>query len=54
MVSNPVFAQIGEDGKVCIYSSAGADLYADLNAFVPDGGSPMPLLPARLLDTRDR
>ncbi len=53
VVSNPVFAQIGEDGKVCIYSSAGADLYADLNAFVPDGGSPVPLLPARLLDTRD-
>ena len=53
VVSNPVFAQIGEDGKVCIYSSAGAELYADLNASVPDGGSPMPLLPARLLDTRD-
>jgi 5'-nucleotidase len=53
VVSNPVFAQIGEDGKVCIYSSTGAELYADLNASVPDGGSPMPLLPARLLDTRD-
>ncbi len=52
VVSNPVFAQIGEDGKVCIYTSAGADLYADLNGFVPAGGSPTPLVPARLLETR--
>jgi len=52
VVSNPVFSQIGEDGKVCIYTSAEADLYADLNGFVPAGGSPQPLLPARLLETR--
>ena len=53
VVSNPVFSQIGTDGKVCIYSSAEADLYSDLNGFVPAGGTPAPLVPIRLLDTRD-
>jgi 5'-nucleotidase len=53
VVSNPVFSQIGDDGKVCIYTSAEAELYADLNGFVPAGGSPTPLVPARLLETRD-
>ena len=52
VVSNSVLAQIDGDGKVCIYTSAPADLYADANAAVPAGGSPTPLLPARLLETR--
>ena len=52
VVSNPVLAQIGSEGKVCIYTSASAELYADANAAVPAGGSPTPLLPARLLETR--
>ena len=52
VVSNAVFAPIGEDGTVCVYSSAEANLYADVNGFVPAGGSPEPLVPARLLDTR--
>ena len=52
VVSNAVLAQIGTDGKVCIYTSAQADLYADVNASVPTNGSPIPVLPARLLETR--
>lgn len=51
--SNSVTAKIGVDGKVCIYSSKTTEAIADINAFIPADGSPEPLLPARLLDTRD-
>ncbi|MDW3216414.1 MAG: bifunctional metallophosphatase/5'-nucleotidase [Ilumatobacteraceae bacterium] len=52
-ISNSVVAQIGDEGKVCIYTLAETDLIADVNAFVPVGGSPDSLVPARLLETRD-
>ncbi|MEP6299559.1 MAG: bifunctional metallophosphatase/5'-nucleotidase [Ilumatobacter sp.] len=52
IASNSVSSQIGEDGKVCIYTSVATNLIADINAFVPLGGTPEPLLPARLVDTR--
>lgn len=52
VVSNQVLAQVSSEGTVCIYSSSGADLTADINAGVPAGGSPMPLVPARLVETR--
>ena len=52
-ISNAVVAQIGDEGKVCIYTLAETDLIADVNAFVPVGGSPDSLVPARLLETRD-
>jgi len=52
-VSNAVFTQIGDDGKVCIYSLAETDMIVDVNAFNPAGAQPMPVGPARLLETRD-
>ncbi len=52
-VSNLVLTKIGDGGKVCIYTLANTHLIADVTAFVPAGGSPTPLSPARLLETRD-
>jgi hypothetical protein len=47
-----MLAKIGEEGKVCVYTSQETNLYIDVNGFVPVDGSPLPLLPARLMDTR--
>ena len=33
VVANAVLAKIGDGGKVCIYTEAGTDLIADVNAF---------------------
>ena len=40
------------DGKVCIYTKAETDIIADVNSVVPEDGSPFPVLPARLVDSR--
>ncbi|NNE11162.1 MAG: bifunctional metallophosphatase/5'-nucleotidase [Ilumatobacter sp.] len=53
IVSNAVLAQLSDDGTVCIYSSAETDLIADVNSVVPDDGSPRPVTPSRLLETRN-
>lgn len=50
---NAVLTGIGGGGKVCVFASAGTDVIADVNAFVPAGGSLVPVAPARLLETRD-
>lgn len=52
VVSNAVLAKVGDDGKVCIYTDRKADLTADVVGFVPSGGSPSSVAPARLLETR--
>ncbi|NNE10871.1 MAG: hypothetical protein HKN41_01345, partial [Ilumatobacter sp.] len=52
IVPNAALAKIGTDGKVCIYTSAEADIVVDVNGFVPLGGSPESLDPARILETR--
>ena len=49
---NAVLAKIGVGGKVCIYTLAETDLIADVNGYVPAGGSPSSVVPARLLETR--
>jgi hypothetical protein len=38
---------------VCLFTSSSADLIVDVNGYVPQGGSVEPLVPARLLDTRE-
>ena len=53
VVSNSVLAKIGADGKVCIYTHAAVDLIADVNSEVTVDGSPAPVSPSRVLDTRD-
>lgn len=52
-VANAVTVGIGDDGAVCIFSFADTNLIADVTGFVPVDGSPDPLEPARLIDTRD-
>lgn len=50
--SNGVLAVIDGDGDVCLHASASTELLIDVNAFVPATGSPIPLTPTRLVDTR--
>jgi hypothetical protein len=51
-MANLVIAKIGADGKVCIFTSEGAHLVADINGYFPATTSYRALDPARLLDTR--
>ena len=51
---NLVVVKVGEDGKVDLYTSAGSThLVADVAGWFPKGSALHPLVPARLLDTRD-
>ncbi|MGB3736949.1 MAG: bifunctional metallophosphatase/5'-nucleotidase, partial [Ilumatobacter sp.] len=52
-VANAVTVGIGDDGAVCIFSFDSTNLIADVTGYVPVDGSPDPLSPARLIDTRD-
>ena len=49
---NAVLATVGDGGMVCIYSKAGADIIADVNAYLPLGGNRVSIQPARCADTR--
>jgi len=51
-VPNAVLAKIGAGGKVCVFTLAETDIVIDVNGYVPAGGSPVPLDPARVLETR--
>ena len=52
VVPNAVLAKIGVGGKVCVYSQLATDLVIDVNGYVPVGASPLPVVPALLLDSR--
>jgi hypothetical protein len=52
VVPNAVLAKVGVGGKVCIFTLAETDVLVDVNGYVPAGGSPASLSPARLLETR--
>jgi subtilisin family serine protease len=52
VVPNAVLAKVGAGGRICIFTLAGSDVLVDVNGYVPAGGSPMSLTPARTLDTR--
>jgi hypothetical protein len=49
---NLVISQIGADGKVCIYTQNPAHLIADVNGYLPAGAGYVPMVPARILETR--
>jgi hypothetical protein len=58
-VSNRVIAKLGTNGRVTIYNNAGqADVIVDVNGWFTDAsqigasGAYVPLVPARILDTR--
>ncbi|MCU1396999.1 MAG: hypothetical protein JWN62_108, partial [Acidimicrobiales bacterium] len=49
---NLVMAEIGDAGKVCLYTQSSMDLIADINGYVPEVSYYTPVLPERLLETR--
>ncbi|MCU1395506.1 MAG: hypothetical protein JWM34_3934 [Ilumatobacteraceae bacterium] len=51
-IPNAVIAKIGDSGKVCIYTNVGTHLLADINGYFPAGSSYTPIVPGRILDTR--
>ncbi|MGB3737213.1 MAG: hypothetical protein WA964_19825 [Ilumatobacter sp.] len=51
--SNSTVVALGDDGSVCLWSSASADLVVDVNAAYPAGSELVSFTPTRLLDTRD-
>lgn len=50
--ANAVLAKIAADGTVCIFTVPGSHLLVDVGGFVPSSSSLSPVVPARLLDTR--
>jgi hypothetical protein len=52
-IPNLVIAKIGDGGKVCVFTQQATHLVADVSGYFPSGTTYGPLLPARLLDTRD-
>jgi len=51
-VANLVIAKLSADGTVCLFSQSATHLIADVNGYFVPGGSYVPLVPARLQDSR--
>ena len=51
-VANGVAVQLDDEGYVCLYSLARTHAILDVNAFLPASSGVVPVVPARLLDTR--
>ncbi len=51
-IPNAVFARLGTDGRVCIYTFAAADLIVDVNGYVPDSSDVTAVAPVRFYDSR--
>ncbi len=52
-VPNNVITKIGDGGKVCLFASQATHLIVDIGGYFKAGSAFKPLVPARLLDTRD-
>ena len=52
-IANAVLARLGADGKVCVYTDAGAHLIVDVNGAVPATSDIAAVDPYRLYDTRN-
>jgi glucose/arabinose dehydrogenase len=52
-VANMVVAKIGAGGSVCIFTQSASQLIADVDGYFSGPTTYIPLLPARLLETRD-
>lgn len=52
VAANAVLAKLSPAGQVCIYAKAGTDVVVDVSGYVPPAGAPVPIGPARLLETR--
>ena len=53
-IPNAVFAKLGVDGRVCIYTYAAAHLIVDVNGFVPATSDITAVAPVRFYDSRGR
>ena len=51
-IPNSVIAKVGAGGRVCVFTSAQADLLVDVNGSLPAGSDVNPLEPSRLYDSR--
>jgi hypothetical protein len=51
-IPNAVFAKLGSDGRVCIYTYAAAHLIVDVNGFMPASSDITSVTPARFYDSR--
>ncbi len=51
-VPNAVISKLGTDGKVCLFAQRTTHLIVDVNGEFPSNSRYLPLVPARLLDTR--
>jgi surface antigen len=51
-IANQVIAKVGAGGAVSLYTSAGAQLIADVAGYYPTGSGYVALSPTRILDTR--
>jgi hypothetical protein len=52
IVPNAVVAKIGALGRVCVYTQTATDLVIDAGGWFPAVSDLVPLVPARLMDTR--
>jgi hypothetical protein len=52
-VANAVIIKVGTAGEICLFTSSATHLIADINGYFAEGSSFTPLVPARLLETRD-
>jgi alpha-tubulin suppressor-like RCC1 family protein len=52
VAANAVLAKLSDAGQVCIYSLAGTHVVVDVTGYVPPAGAPVPVEPARLVETR--
>ena len=51
-IPNAVIAKVGVGGRVCLFASAATHLVVDLNGYNPAGAPYVPVVPARLLESR--
>jgi Zn-dependent metalloprotease len=51
-IPNAVISKVAADGTVCFYTLAATNLIVDINGYNPIGSGFVPLVPARLLETR--
>ncbi len=51
-IPNAVISKIAVDGTLCFYTLAATNLIVDINGYYPEGSGYVPLVPARLMDTR--
>ncbi len=52
-IPNAVITKIGDGGKVCLFANVGTHLLADIDGYFPAGSSYAPIVPGRILDTRN-